>query len=138
MTTELERLIDAAEKHAESYDGDDRQDIKTDVMNAFYAGAKWQSENLEQEPVADWKKAEYESEYMESFNVGKLFAELEFADKAKAIETAALMKAADKCREIATGLNKKINEGLRVGMADIVAFYCADAIQRLIIELEKK
>ena len=44
-------LMDAAESHAESYEGDDRQDIKTDVMNAFFAGAKWQSENLEQEPV---------------------------------------------------------------------------------------
>ena len=51
MTTQLERMIDAAEARAEKYDGDDRQHIKTDVMNAFYAGAKWQSENLEQEPV---------------------------------------------------------------------------------------
>ena len=36
-----EALIDAAEKHAANYEGDPRQDIKTDVLNAFYAGAKW-------------------------------------------------------------------------------------------------
>ena len=51
MKDKLDKLIDAAEAHAEKYDGDDRQHIKTDVMNAFYAGAKWQSENIEQEPV---------------------------------------------------------------------------------------
>ena len=34
-----DRLIDAAEAYAEKYDGDDRQDIKTDVLNAFYQGA---------------------------------------------------------------------------------------------------
>jgi hypothetical protein len=33
--------IDAAEALASLYDGDDRQDIKTDVMNAFYAGVKF-------------------------------------------------------------------------------------------------
>lgn len=32
-------LIDAAQERAAIYDGDDRQDIQTDVMNAFYAGA---------------------------------------------------------------------------------------------------
>lgn len=31
-------LIDAAQEQAANYDDDDRQDIKTDVMNAFYAG----------------------------------------------------------------------------------------------------
>jgi hypothetical protein len=34
-------LIDAAEEYATAYDGDDRPCIKTDVMNAFYAGAAW-------------------------------------------------------------------------------------------------
>jgi hypothetical protein len=34
-------LIDAAEKHATAYDGDDRDCIKTDVINAFYAGAEF-------------------------------------------------------------------------------------------------
>jgi len=67
MTTQLERLIDAAESHAEHYEGDDRQDIKTDVMNAFFAGAKWQAENA---PIA------------------KDFATLE-----KAIRVAAVMEA---------------------------------------------
>jgi hypothetical protein len=36
-----DNLIDAANAQAELYDGDDRQDIKTDVMNAFFAGAKF-------------------------------------------------------------------------------------------------
>jgi hypothetical protein len=39
-----ERLMDAAEKIADRYEGDDRQDIKTDVMNAFYAGAAFASQ----------------------------------------------------------------------------------------------
>jgi glycerophosphoryl diester phosphodiesterase len=34
-------LIAAAEQHAAKYDGDDRQDIKTDVRNAYYQGAHW-------------------------------------------------------------------------------------------------
>lgn len=34
-------LIAAAEKRAELYHDDPRQDIKTDVMNAFFAGAEW-------------------------------------------------------------------------------------------------
>lgn len=34
-------MIDAAEAQAALYDGDDRQDIKTDVMNSFYAGIKF-------------------------------------------------------------------------------------------------
>lgn len=34
-------LIAAAEAHAAAYEDDDRQDIKTDVLNAFYAGAKF-------------------------------------------------------------------------------------------------
>ena len=59
MKDKLDKLIDAAESHAENYDGDDRQDIKTDVMNAFYAGAKWQSENLEQDLVYEaWRNSE--------------------------------------------------------------------------------
>lgn len=33
------RLIVTAEAYAAKYDGDDRQDIKTDVLNAFYQGA---------------------------------------------------------------------------------------------------
>lgn len=33
-------LIAAAEKHASNYEGDDRQ-TTTDVLNAFYAGAKF-------------------------------------------------------------------------------------------------
>lgn len=36
-----EQLMDAAEEHATAYDDDDRDCIKTDVMNAFYAGAAW-------------------------------------------------------------------------------------------------
>jgi hypothetical protein len=33
-----DQLIAAAEKYAANYDNDDRQHIKTDVLNAFYAG----------------------------------------------------------------------------------------------------
>lgn len=36
-----DEIIDAAEKRAENYNDDDRQDIKTDVMNAFYAGVEF-------------------------------------------------------------------------------------------------
>jgi hypothetical protein len=42
-------LIDAAESHASCYDDDPRECIKTDVMNAFYAGVAWQKN---QEPQA--------------------------------------------------------------------------------------
>jgi hypothetical protein len=38
-------LIDAAEEHASAYDDDDRECIKTDVMNAFYAGTAWHAEH---------------------------------------------------------------------------------------------
>lgn len=39
---EVDAMIDAAEERAAMYDGDNRAFIKTDVMNAFYAGADWQ------------------------------------------------------------------------------------------------
>lgn len=35
-------LSDAAASHAALYEEDDRQDIKTDVINAFCAGATWE------------------------------------------------------------------------------------------------
>lgn len=38
-------VILAAEKYAEMYDGDDRQDIKTDVLNSFYHGAFFKRKN---------------------------------------------------------------------------------------------
>lgn len=37
------KLIAAADKHAQVYNDDDRQHIKTDVINAFYAGSVWHS-----------------------------------------------------------------------------------------------
>lgn len=40
------QLIDAAASHADAYDDDDRQDIKTDVINSFYKGAHWMLKNL--------------------------------------------------------------------------------------------
>jgi len=36
-----DKLIDAAEAYADKYDGDERPDVKTDVLNAFYAGAEF-------------------------------------------------------------------------------------------------
>jgi len=39
------KIIDAAEKYASNYYGDDRQDIVTDVLNAFYAGVKYGEKN---------------------------------------------------------------------------------------------
>ena len=36
---DTEKLIDAAVAYATQYDDDDRECIKTDVINAFYAGA---------------------------------------------------------------------------------------------------
>lgn len=38
----MNELLERAEKYAAAYDGDDRQDIKTDVLNAFYAGVKFE------------------------------------------------------------------------------------------------
>jgi hypothetical protein len=38
-------LIDAAEACASAYDDDDRECIKSDVMNAFYSGAAWREKN---------------------------------------------------------------------------------------------
>ena len=38
-------VILAAEKYAGVYDGDSRQDVKTDVLNAFYHGAYWKRAN---------------------------------------------------------------------------------------------
>lgn len=40
-TTQQDALIDAAEERAKLYDDDDRECIKADVMNAFFAGAEW-------------------------------------------------------------------------------------------------
>lgn len=37
------KLIAAAEKHAAAYEADERDDIRTDVLNAFYAGSKYGS-----------------------------------------------------------------------------------------------
>lgn len=39
--TDTNVWIDAAQAYADKYDGDDRQDIKTDIMNAFYQGGEW-------------------------------------------------------------------------------------------------
>lgn len=33
-------ILRAAKEYAEKYDGDDSQDIKHDVLNAFFAGVK--------------------------------------------------------------------------------------------------
>lgn len=41
------KLIDAAHDHARAYDGDEREGIVTDVMNAFYAGAKFGAQDIE-------------------------------------------------------------------------------------------
>lgn len=35
------KLIQEAEKYARKYKDDDRQDIKTDILNAFYGGAEF-------------------------------------------------------------------------------------------------
>ena len=37
----LGQLVEAAEKYAGNYHDDHRQDIRCDVLNAFYAGAKY-------------------------------------------------------------------------------------------------
>jgi hypothetical protein len=43
--------IDAAEDLAGNYDDDDRDDIKTDVINAFYRGIAWQQAREKQRLV---------------------------------------------------------------------------------------
>lgn len=57
--TDTARLIGAAEKHAEAYDDDPRDCIKTDVMNGFYAGAAWHAARVGQlaDTVAELRKA---------------------------------------------------------------------------------
>lgn len=40
-------LIDTAEKYATLYDDDDRECIKTDVMNAFFAGSAYATQRME-------------------------------------------------------------------------------------------
>ena len=46
-------LIDAAEKYAEIYSDDERQDIKTDVLNAFYHGANYQKKCQQDQIIVD-------------------------------------------------------------------------------------
>lgn len=41
LSEELERTIAAAELYTEAYNEDDRDCIKTDVLNAFYAGVEF-------------------------------------------------------------------------------------------------
>mgnify|MGYP003576146538 CR=1 FL=1 len=53
----VNELIDAAEEHAKLYDGDPREDIKTDVLNSFYAGAAFALQKLKKtKTAADRKK----------------------------------------------------------------------------------
>ena len=109
MTDKLEqnKLIDAAESHAESYDDDDRQDIKTDVMNAFFAGAKWQAQNT---PIA------------------KDFAALE-----RVIRVAALMEAVELIKGHAEAHSSKVGWHLVSRLnGDIRGLAYVDAIQFLI------
>lgn len=40
-TLSIDGMIDAAAAQAALYNGDDRKDIKTDVLNAFFAGVKF-------------------------------------------------------------------------------------------------
>ena len=60
-----EKLIDAAEEYAERYDGDERPDVKTDVLNAFYAGAYYEknqsvvTENKRKIMLHDTKESGY-------------------------------------------------------------------------------
>ncbi|MGZ8233205.1 hypothetical protein, partial [Methylobacter tundripaludum] len=49
------KLKAAADARAALYEGDDRQDIKTDVVNAFYAGANFAASE-EREACADKSK----------------------------------------------------------------------------------
>jgi hypothetical protein len=57
-------LIDAAEAHASCYDDDPRECIKTDVMNAFYAGVAWQgNQGAQAVPHADKLAGSYSTIY---------------------------------------------------------------------------
>jgi hypothetical protein len=47
------RQIAAGEKHAASYDGDDRECIKTDVYNAFQAGVVWERRRAGTPPMVE-------------------------------------------------------------------------------------
>lgn len=45
-------MIDAAEEYASNYNDDDREHIKTDVINAFYAGIRFAMLNASPESAA--------------------------------------------------------------------------------------
>ena len=47
--SDLDKLIDAADKYADNYNGDDRENIKTDVINAFFAGSRYANEQQKKE-----------------------------------------------------------------------------------------
>lgn len=63
--SETNALIDAAELHARAYDDDDRDCIKTDVINAFFAGAAYQAKRNRAEygrpskPPSEWTAIEW-------------------------------------------------------------------------------
>lgn len=49
-------LIEEAERYAEIYDGDERQDIKTDVLKAFYHGSHYQKVNHQWKDISSAPK----------------------------------------------------------------------------------
>lgn len=56
-------LQEAAAARAASYEGDNRQDIRTDVFNAFAAGAEWEAARLRAETPFAWAEFDGEGSY---------------------------------------------------------------------------
>jgi hypothetical protein len=85
-------LIEAAESHASCYDDDPRECIKTDVMNAFYAGVAWQGNQAPQAvPQADRMSGRYAVIYNHLLDEAKKAG---FKSVSDAIAAAAAQKGA--------------------------------------------
>lgn len=84
-------LIRAAEAHAAQYDDDDRQHIKTDVLNAFYAGSKFAAPA--QKPAPDRSAVEY----MTGYSDGKAWAQGQVQEYVHAEARTAEVEAIEAC-----------------------------------------
>ena len=56
-------LEEAAAAQAAIYEGDDRQDIRADVFNAFAAGAEWEANRRQTETPFAWAEFDGEGSY---------------------------------------------------------------------------
>jgi hypothetical protein len=143
MSEETDALIDAAEAYAEVYDGDDRQDIKTDVLNAFFAGSKYEATNkvdiatiAYMNGVAEGRKhkdALVAAAYRAAANVASgLGYGGEIADKILSLTPADAEKALrDFGMEVSSGVNEMLKERLRLA-------FDKSSLEQIVDEVMKK